>query len=149
MLVHVYRAEVDVPATPVAVWQVLTDFPAYPAWNPFTREVGCSLEVGTPVVMRVVMADRWALSQTETLREVVPAQRLVWALDIGMPWLLAAERVQTLEATPEGCRYTTVDTIEGLLSPVVHWIFGRSLQVGFAGMAEALGQRVQTLTSRG
>lgn len=148
-MVHVYRAEVDVPATPEEVWQVLTAFAAYPAWNPFTTQVTCSLVVGTPVVMRVVMAGRCTLSQTETLREVVPAQRLVWALDIGMPWLLAAERVQTLEPTAAGCRYTTVDTIEGLLSPVVHWIFGRSLEAGFAAMAGALAVRVKDLMSTG
>jgi uncharacterized protein YndB with AHSA1/START domain len=35
------RAQIDIHASPQRVWQVLTDFGAYPQWNPFmTRADG-------------------------------------------------------------------------------------------------------------
>lgn len=34
------ESEVDVQASPERVWEVLTDFTAYPAWNPFIVQAG-------------------------------------------------------------------------------------------------------------
>lgn len=35
------RAQIDIHATPQQIWQILTDFGAYPQWNPFmTRAAG-------------------------------------------------------------------------------------------------------------
>jgi len=36
-----FRAHIDIHATPQQIWQILTDFDAYPQWNPFmTRAAG-------------------------------------------------------------------------------------------------------------
>jgi uncharacterized protein YndB with AHSA1/START domain len=146
-MAYTYRATVEIAAPVEAVWSVLVDFPAYAEWNPFTTSVQCSLEPGTMVVMRVAMPGagplpRHALTQRETLRRVEPPHVLAWALDIGMPWLLGAERVQLLTATAEGCVYETVDTIGGLLAPLVNLLYGRDLDAGFAGVAAGLAQAV-------
>ena len=39
------RSEID--ASPEDVWQVLTDFDAYPEWNPFIRSIQGNPEVGS------------------------------------------------------------------------------------------------------
>src|SRR4051794_6226215 len=33
------KTEIAINATPARVWAVLTDFPGYPAWNPFVLQV--------------------------------------------------------------------------------------------------------------
>jgi uncharacterized protein YndB with AHSA1/START domain len=33
------RAAIDIQATPGRVWEILTDFPAYPDWNPFITSI--------------------------------------------------------------------------------------------------------------
>ncbi|MEN0068254.1 MAG: SRPBCC domain-containing protein [Myxococcota bacterium] len=136
-----YRATAFVPASPKATWAVLVDLERYAEWNPFTIQVDSTLEPGTPVVMRVNLS--WiTLTQTEQVRQVVPYERLVWGIPRLMPWLLRAERVQTITPSEGGCIYTTVDTIGGLLLPLVHLMFGRPLDRGFRGVAVALAERV-------
>ncbi|MBI4544746.1 MAG: SRPBCC family protein [Gemmatimonadetes bacterium] len=39
-------AEIDIEASAERVWQVLTDFAAYPEWNPFMRSISGTLEQG-------------------------------------------------------------------------------------------------------
>ncbi len=141
-----YRAEVEIEASAETVFAVLTDLKAYPSWNPFTSRVDATLVVGAPVRMRVHLG-RLTLTQVEYVREVTPPEpvgRLTWGIRTATPWLLRAERVQTVTPISDRwCRYTTVDTIGGALEPVVALLFGRALDEGFNAMAEALRQRAE------
>ncbi len=68
------------------------------------------------------------------------------AMDWGMDWglLLKARRVQRLRIiSPVVTEYFTEDKIWGLLSPLVHKLFGRHIQSGFERMAEELKQYVE------
>ena len=76
--------------------------------------------------------------------EVTPLQRLCWGAHNRIPWLLRADRVQTLRPHGDGTLYETVDTIGGLLLPVVSLLFGRSLTRGFDGVARELKRRVES-----
>ena len=134
-----YRGQADIDAPIEDVWAVLVDVDRYPEWNSFTTRVRSSLEPGQPIWMRVDLG--WiTLWFRERVREVEAPRRLVWGLRV--PGLLAAERIQTLEPTESGCRYETVDTIEGTLAPLVHGLFGRGLERGFRRVAEDLARRL-------
>lgn len=138
-----WTAEVDIDAPPDVVWEVLVDFGSYPRWNPFTREVRATLEVGSPVAMKVDMGPLGMVAQTETLVVLEPPHRIAWALDDLPRLLLWARRTQTLEALDGGrTRYRTEDLIGGALQGVVAWRYGASLERGFRAMAAALAVEV-------
>ena len=40
------HTEIEINASPERIWKVLTDFPAYPEWNPFVREIDGQLVTG-------------------------------------------------------------------------------------------------------
>jgi uncharacterized protein YndB with AHSA1/START domain len=40
------ESEREIEAPPDVVWRVLTDFAAYPEWNPFIVRIGGDLTVG-------------------------------------------------------------------------------------------------------
>jgi Polyketide cyclase / dehydrase and lipid transport len=50
-----FYAQIDIHATPQRVWQLLTDFAAYPDWNPFiTRSSGSArVEQEGPAALRI------------------------------------------------------------------------------------------------
>lgn len=132
-----YAAEVFIQAPPEAAWRVLTDLGTYAEWNPLTPVVRSTLKPGALVWMFVWL--RWLpVIQVERIRGVRPPTTLTWGVTFGWSRLLWAERVQSIVPHGDGCTYTTVDTIGGLLLPLVHRLFGGALKDGFQGMATAL-----------
>ncbi|HEX3268824.1 MAG TPA: SRPBCC family protein [Gaiellaceae bacterium] len=45
--------EIEIEATPDRVWQVVSDFDAYPDWNPFTRDICGKAERGSKLKVRI------------------------------------------------------------------------------------------------
>ena len=40
------RSEIEIQASAERVWQLLTDFPSFPQWNPFIRKATGNIRVG-------------------------------------------------------------------------------------------------------
>lgn len=132
-----YRAEAFLPVPVERAFAILVDLPRYGEWNRFTTKVESTLVPGDPVVMRVDLG--WiTVRTTERIREVVEPVRIVWHIPSPLPWLLHAERVQTLTEAPGGCTYVTEDTIGGLIGPLVHLLFANGLERGFSTVATGL-----------
>jgi len=47
------RSEIEIEAPIERVWRVLTDFAAYPEWNPFIRRVSGRAELDERLVVRM------------------------------------------------------------------------------------------------
>lgn len=140
-MARTYSAEIHIDAPPEAVWAVLVDFPAYPSWNPFTREVRCTGVPGDMVKMKVDLGWSGVRKQAERLVEF-GYPRIVWVMDVGADPVIGASRTQTVTPRPGGCTYRTDDHIFGAVSPLVDLLFGRVLNAGFAALATALRDEV-------
>lgn len=142
-----YTASADIDAPASAAWTVLTGFADYGAWSPMTPEVDGALSIGS-VVRLTVRLHGLTVRQRLTITAITPPRLLVWVLDIGLPWLIRAERTQTITAIDaDRCRYETTDRIRGLLAPVVGLMMGSALRSGFALHSEALSCRVEELAA--
>jgi uncharacterized protein YndB with AHSA1/START domain len=132
-------AEIEIRAPIERVWKILVDFEGYPKWNPFTPRVESTLEIGAPIVLHVRMREGRELVRVEHISAVAEPTRLCWGMCAISPRLLAAERCQIL--TPldvDRTHYRSVDTIRGLLAPLVERFYGRDLDRGFGAVASAL-----------
>ena len=47
------RSEIEIDAPPERVWAVVTDFAAYPEWNPFIRRISGELREGARLEVRI------------------------------------------------------------------------------------------------
>lgn len=139
-----FAAEVEIAAPAERVWEILTDFPAYPVWNPFTRTMHALLVPGEAVRMKLDLG--WTTAhQVATIRTVDPPGLIVWDVVVGARFLLRAERTQRVVPTaPNRCRYVTEDVMVGPLAILVRLLFGRALERGFSGMAQALRARAES-----
>ena len=144
-LARAVRAESQIEARREEVWATLVDFERYGEWNPFTRAVHTTLEVGDPVELHVDMPGRSTSVRTEWVNLVEPGRTICWGMHMGHPALLCANRWQSLHDLPGGAtRYETVDYFSGVLTPMVIALYGEPTRLGFASVAVALKQRVES-----
>lgn len=140
------RSQIDIDATPEAVFDILTDLERYPEWNPFTPHIDSTLEPGAPVRMQVRMRDgNRLMKQVEYVTANERPVKLCWGADIPLRTLLRADRCQTLERLPDGrTRYVCRDDFSGWLTSIVLRFFGPAVQRGFNDCAVALKKRAES-----
>ena len=139
---------VDIDASPERVWQVLTDLPAYPEWNPLIIRaegplvVGARLLVITPPVSALVQP-----TLRPTVLEVVPFRRVrLWSrLDrLAIPGLFDVDFTMTITDHDCGVRLWHQDRFGGLLTPLMIRSLNRyRLPAAYNAMQEALKHRVE------
>lgn len=138
-------AEATIAAPRQVVWDVLTDFPAYDQWNPFTYNVVVeTLAVGQLIRFTVRMSDHFRRVQIERFAQIEPPHLLAWGLRSPSP-LLNPVRYQLLSETADGyTHYQTWEHFTGLAAPVLGVTVLGQVRRGFADVAAALKQRAES-----
>jgi hypothetical protein len=139
---------VDIDATPEAVWQVLTDVPAYPQWNPFiTRTAGTSAVGGRVSVSLPPLNAFVRPTFRPKVLEVTPCRRLRFRLRLarlGIPGLLDSEHTLTITPRDEaGVRLWHQVHLRGFLMPLMTRSLNRENGPSFDAMNAALKDRVE------
>ena len=137
------RAEIQIAAPIERVWGILTDLEGYSEWNGFTARAESTLRVGDPIALYPRLIGKRAYRWTERVSKNEPYE-LCWDLTLGAPFLLTAERCQTLTAQGDGTHYVTEDRFEGVLTAVVMATFARAMQRGFEDCAIGLKKRAES-----
>jgi hypothetical protein len=136
------RSEVDINASPAAVWAVLTDLADYSIWNPYIYPAEGQVTVGAELVITLHQG-KDTTTYSPTVRSSVPNHGLVWEGRFGS----LLERTQTITITEIAPGRVQVDAVErftGVLLPLAQGI-PDGAQVGLDMMLRALRDRVELL----
>ncbi len=155
----VFAEPVEIDASIELVWSVITDFSAYPLWNPLNRsfQLDTVAKPGEKVTFDVswgpytkdnhivpVSDLQTSLTQHETLTVWQPNQCLAYADDLGT-WH-RAERIQYISQLPNNrTRYHTYERWAGLITPIISLLYSKKAQMGFNANSQALKTRAETL----
>ncbi|MFC9894420.1 SRPBCC family protein [Nocardia sp. NPDC127579] len=135
---------IDAPAE--TVWQVLTDFAAYPDWNPFCLEAKTSLIPGEPIDMLVQLGPK-RLRQREFIRTHTPHRTFSYTMKPAPLNTLHSLRSHTITAVnADRTRYESHFELNGWLHPAVATLLGKHLRHGFDTMTAAVQHRAETLS---
>jgi hypothetical protein len=96
--VHELHTEIDIEATPETVWSILTNFAAYPEWNPFIRRVMGVAQPGTKLMVRIHPSGAKAMSFRPTVLAAERPRELRWLGRFLLPGLFDGEHQFTLQA---------------------------------------------------
>jgi hypothetical protein len=134
----------DIRAPAARIWSILTDFPAYPAWNPFITAAEGELRPGARLKVTIAPPGH----QPMTFRPVVLVAEREWELRwrgrLLMPRLFDGEHAFGLEQRSETCRFLQAERFSGVLLPFLGEGLFEAIRRGFESMNAALKLRAET-----
>ncbi len=137
-------ATVDIEATPQAVWAVLMDWNAYPAWNPFIRIITGKAKVGGRIHVRIGLP-LGTVPITATVTRLRPEAEITWHSGLPIAGLLDRDHIITIAAEPHGCTITQTQTFDGTLAPAISIVADGLARSGLERMNAALKSRVEAI----
>lgn len=143
------ETETMIAASPEEVWAVLTDFDAYPNWNPFICRIEGSAVVGRRLRTELTQSpDAKPMRFSPRVLAAEPARTLRWLGHVIMPGLLDGEHGFHLRAAPGGyTRFQQNERFSGVLVPFVRTKLQTETASSFKAMNNALKSRVETLVN--
>lgn len=136
--------EIEIDASAESVWQVLTNFPAYPQWNAAMYEIRGEAIPGTRLDVRVRPVGKLGVGFRVTVLRAEAGRELCWRGQLLLPSLFAGEHLFTIEPLGNGrVRFVQREVYTGLLVPVIMPILKASNRRLFGKMNRALKARVE------
>jgi hypothetical protein len=143
IIVREIRSEIEIAASAATVWGVLTDFAAYPEWNPFMLSVAGELTQGKQISVTMQPPGHGASTFRPTLLSVEAGRGFRWRGHLVVPDLFDGEHVHEIEVLgPQRTRYVQREQFRGVLVPFVGGMF-RDTPRGFEEMNAALKVRAE------
>jgi hypothetical protein len=134
---------VEIDAPPARVWAVLTDFAAYPEWNPFIRRISGELHAGAKLEVRITPPRGRAMTFKPTVRAVEANRELRWLGRLLLPGIFDGEHSLRIEPLDGGrSRFVQAERFSGLLVWLVKGTLAKT-EAGFEQMNAALKARVE------
>jgi hypothetical protein len=143
----VLSTEINIATPPERVWQVLTDFSNYEAWNPFIRRIEGKAEIGEVVKFTIRLPDR-KLTLDCLISEMIPNQKICWK------WHLFFDRFDcgdhSLILRPHGGNRVHIDhrvIYNRWLLGLAEHLTGNQIKRGFVDMNKALKSYCERVAS--
>jgi hypothetical protein len=139
------HAQIDIHASRERVWEVLTDFPAYPEWNPFITQARGTARAGEQLTNRMQPVGGRAVTLKPTVLQATPGQELRWLGRVVAPGIFDAEHTFTIERLDDGpqVRLVQQEQFRGLLVPFMSRSLDRHTLPAFEQMNQALKRRAE------
>ena len=138
-------AEIEIDAPPETVWQVLTDFDAYPEWNPVEIEMKGRPVEGTTLEHTSKLPGNRPMTFRPTIVEASPNRTLAWDGRLFMPGLFDVRHRFALEPLNDGrTRLRQSEVFRGVLIPFVGGTL-RKTEQAFGIANRAIKERAESV----
>ncbi|MFC1968540.1 SRPBCC family protein [Chloroflexota bacterium] len=96
------QAEIIIDASPERVWEVLTDFPSLPKWNPFMQSAEGELKVEAQITVYLKPPKGMGMTFKPRVLKAEYNKELRWLGHLIMPGLFDGEHTLTIEPLKGG-----------------------------------------------
>ena len=137
--------EIEIEAPAGKVWEILTDFPTYPLWNPFITRIEGKGVAGTRLDVTLQAPGSRAITMHPKVLSAVPGRELKWlGHALGMPGIFDGEHRFLIQGVDPGTvRFVQEELFGGVLVPLTGKLLEKTKQ-GFERMNQALKDRAET-----
>ena len=141
---HQLQTEIEIAATPERVWSILTDFSAYPDWNPFIRSIRGAPEQGAPLEVRIQPSGTKGMTFRPTVLTAIRDQELRWLGRFLVLGLFDGEHRFAIQPIANGkVRFRQSELFSDILVPMFRASLDRDTKRGFEEMNQALKVRAE------
>ena len=135
--------QIEIAAPAERVWNLLTDFGAFPDWNPFMRRVEGAPIVGTRLEVTIQPPGRGPTTFKPTVLEADANHQLGWLGRLVFPGVFDGRHTLTIQGDDGGRSvFRQREVFTGILVPFLAGML-RDTERGFVKMNEALKQRAE------
>ena len=137
------KTEIIINASKEKVWQVLTDFDKYPAWNPFIVSIKGELKVSSRLVNTLESGSKKNIFKPKVL-SVVPNQYFDRLGKLFIAGLFDGQHYFEIdELSPNQVKFTQGEHFSGILSSYILKRIGNETRNNFIRMNGALKARAE------
>jgi hypothetical protein len=141
---HTVETEIEIGANADGVWSILTDFDAYPRWNPFIRSIKGVARKGASLDVHVQLDGAKVRSFRATVLAADRPSELSWHGRLLVPGILDGEHRFAIETLSNGkVRFRQSEPFGGLLVPFLRRTLEGPVQRRFMEMNVALKERAE------
>ncbi len=141
ILVH---TEIDIAAPPARCWEVLTDFAAYPQWNPMVKQASGELLAGKRLSLHYHPQGQKQRHFRPLLLTVESGRELRWQGQPGARFLVESEHSYVFTELSDGTTHLDHDMVFwGLLIPPFKGLIERTIREPFNEQNRALKLRAE------
>jgi hypothetical protein len=127
------------------VWSILTDFGAYPAWNPFIRSIAGRLETGQRLTVSIRPVGGRAMNFRPVVVVAQPNRELRWLGHLMFPGIFdGAHCFKIIASTPGHVRFAQEEQFSGFMVGLAKSSLDRGTKAGFLAMNAALKARAES-----
>lgn len=142
------RTEIEIDAPAEHVWAILTDFAAFPTWNPFVRRIEGKAAVGERLSVSIQPPGSKEMRFAPTVLEATPNKELRWMGRLLLPGIFDGEHAFRIEALGAGrVRFVQEEKFQGFLVSLFAKSLDGGTQAGFAAMNQALKAHAERVTA--
>ena len=137
--------EIEINAPVKTVWQILTDFTAYPDWNPFIRSFETPPLPGRTFSVTIQPAGGKPMTFKPVCLALVQEEEFRWLGHLFFRGLFDGEHIFELKQLSENrTLFTQRENFNGILVPLLWSRINGSTRQGFEQMNQQLKNRAET-----
>ena len=143
---RIIETQIDIAASANRVWQILTDFRAYPDWNPFITEIVGRPEQGARLRVRICPPGRSPITITPTILVAAREWELRWRSRRILPGFFDSEHSFQIRTHGRSCRFHQSERFSGVMVKAIGDSLFVAMRQGFEEMNAALKRRAETVS---
>jgi hypothetical protein len=138
------HTEIIIKASVQHIWDVLTDFDAYPEWNPFITSLEGDVNEGSQFTVVLQSPNSKPMTFKPTCLKLQPYKEFRWLGRLIFPGLFNGEHIFELIDNGNGkVRFVQREKFKGLLVPLLWKQLNTKTRQGFEHMNAKLKERAE------
>jgi len=140
-----HRIGVQAPAE--VIWEIVSDFSTWGAWNPLYRKAEGQLRIGTPLTLEQVLPGEPPRVIQPVVQDWVPYEQLHWRSSRMGGFVKTIRYIEIEAMGPANATFSNGELFMGLLVRAIAREERRRLRQAFTAMGEALRDRAEAIWS--